>query len=131
MSKVELMKSSMTLCAHNSGLISLMANSIFGGCHDEIVTDLSLTRIAIASFEDMMKQINGEPIEKMREAVRQVSFYTDVVFQNCPRELEPPQARLWDALPIDLALVPDLQYFEDNNATPEPEPSWAPFFSLM
>ncbi|KAK2781193.1 hypothetical protein FQN53_000737 [Emmonsiellopsis sp. PD_33] len=85
-----------TLCAHNSSLISLTANSIFDAPHRLVESDKGLTRTAMLFLEDMTKQKGREQMQNMRDAVKQLECYADLISRKTNRSQLQPEMNAWD-----------------------------------
>ncbi|KAI1456964.1 fungal-specific transcription factor domain-containing protein [Annulohypoxylon moriforme] len=71
-----------TLCAYNSGLISLTANRIFDVHCRAVELDIELTRIGMLYLEDVVRQTDRHILRHIRDSVLQLCSYADLIFKN-------------------------------------------------
>ncbi|OTA82492.1 hypothetical protein M434DRAFT_378957 [Hypoxylon sp. CO27-5] len=71
----------MTLCAHNSSLLSLVANTIFNTHHGTNESDKHLIETAMLFSDDIAKQTGSDAMD-IRNAVVQLKSYADLISQS-------------------------------------------------
>ncbi|KAI0887886.1 fungal-specific transcription factor domain-containing protein [Annulohypoxylon maeteangense] len=121
----------MTLCAYNSGLISLTANRIFGTLSGTEESDMELTRTGMLYLEDMVTQTDRKILHHIRDSVMQLRSYADLISQrthepiwsNVNSRVEDLQSSFSELLQ-DQHIDEDLTLHFDSNWAPSEPSAW-------
>ncbi|KAI0967003.1 fungal-specific transcription factor domain-containing protein [Xylaria arbuscula] len=69
----------MTLCAHNSSLISLTANRLFQPQDYAIDTDKQITKVAMRNLEEIAMATESKDTQSMWDFVKKLCLYADLI----------------------------------------------------
>ncbi|KAI1121204.1 fungal-specific transcription factor domain-containing protein [Nemania abortiva] len=69
----------MTLCAHNSSLISLIADRLFRAQHHAIDPDTQITKAAMQKLEEIANRTESKDVRSIRDDLKQLCLYADMI----------------------------------------------------
>ncbi|KAI8954508.1 fungal-specific transcription factor domain-containing protein [Xylaria longipes] len=69
----------MTLCAHNSSLISLIVNRLFQAQYHSIDTDTQITKVAMQNLDEIAMKTESKDVRSIRDAVKRLCLYADLI----------------------------------------------------
>ncbi|KAI0899105.1 fungal-specific transcription factor domain-containing protein [Annulohypoxylon nitens] len=111
----------MTLCGHNSSLITLTANRIFEGHHGIIALDMDLMRAGMLYLEDMVKQTDRKMLQNTWDSIMRLRSYADLIAHSSHPPTWPNTNRL-DGDPQSNVL--EFLQTVDANWTPSDTSTW-------
>lgn len=115
----------MTICAHNSSLISLIANSILEVSHEAIESDKELTKTAMLFLEDRVKHNGRKKMSYMRDALKRLEVYADLISQKTTHEETSSRATSSREEPDNSFLeLAEFQFFDREVPTPNIDSFW-------
>ncbi len=119
---------SITLCAHNSSLISLAANRVLNPHHNDIESDKEIIKRGMKNIEDLAKQTGSEKLRYIRDTLDRLCSYADMIsFRNTTPSQLPPSLDILDGESQHTFLEPpESQYLANDVLIPDFDPYWAP-----
>ncbi|KAI1197053.1 fungal-specific transcription factor domain-containing protein [Nemania serpens] len=69
----------MTLCAHNSSLISLLVNRLFQAQYHTVDTDTQITKFAMQNLEEFAMTSESNDVRSIRDVVERLCLYADLI----------------------------------------------------
>ncbi|KAI1099510.1 fungal-specific transcription factor domain-containing protein [Jackrogersella minutella] len=116
----------MTMCAYNSSLISLTANSIFDAHHRTIDSDKELTKTAMAFLEDMVNQTGRKLLQKIRDSLIQLGSCAELISQNLHGQMWPNISLEFGESRYSLFELSERQRLENEESLLSFDSNWVP-----
>ncbi|KAI1189570.1 fungal-specific transcription factor domain-containing protein [Nemania serpens] len=69
----------MTMCAHNSSLISLLVNRLFQAQYHTVDTDTQITKFAMRNLEEIAMTTESNDVRSIRDVVERLCLYADLI----------------------------------------------------
>ncbi|KAI1161232.1 fungal-specific transcription factor domain-containing protein [Nemania serpens] len=69
----------MTMCAHNSSLISLIVNRLFQAQYHTVDTDTQITKFAMQNLEEIAMKTESNDVRSIRDVVERLCLYADLI----------------------------------------------------
>lgn len=114
----------MTLCGHNSSLITLTANRIFEGHHGIIALDMDLMRAGMLYLEDMVKQTDRKMLQNTWDSIMRLRSYADLIAHSSHPPTWPNTNRLDGDTQSNVLEFLECHHTVDANWTPSDTSTW-------
>jgi len=105
----------MTLCAHNSSLISITASRIFDAHFPSVESDKEIMTAGMKNLEQMVDIVGSDNIRQLHGTLKRLCSYADSMSVQLPTCQDPAES-FWDAEARTDFMEPSELYYQEGNA---------------